>query len=52
MRQMRLKQCLGRQCGALEKYDHPYWIQRQRIKQLKKQRKEAMLPQSADVAAS
>lgn len=35
VRQMRLKQCLGRQCNALEKYDHPIWKYRERIRQLK-----------------
>lgn len=43
VRQMRLKQCLGRQCNALEKYEHPIWKYRERIKQLKKERKAAGL---------
>ncbi len=41
VRQMKLKKCLGRQCGALEKYDHPIWKHRENIKELRKKRKEA-----------
>ena len=44
VRQMRKKQCLARQCGALEKYaEHPFWKHREDIKRLKKERKAAGL---------
>ena len=39
--QMKLKQCLGRQCGHLEKYEHPIWKYREHIKKLRRQRKAA-----------
>ena len=32
--------CLGKQCPFLQKYDeHPYWAEREKIKELKKAKK-------------
>ena len=36
-------ECLRKQCNALKKYEtHPYWADRARIKQLRKERKRAL----------
>ena len=41
VRQMRTKNCLGKQCRHLQKNDkHQYWHQREVTKQKRKQRKE------------
>lgn len=40
VKQLKKRKCLARQCGALERKDHPYWAARERIKELKKSRKE------------
>lgn len=37
--QLKRKKCLGKRCGALERYDdHPLWAQRKWIKENKKKR--------------
>lgn len=42
-KQMKKKECLKKQCWHLEKNeDHPVWRQRERIKELRKERKLAM----------
>lgn len=38
--QVKLKRCLGKQCGWLVKYKHKYWEQREEIKRLRKERKQ------------
>ncbi len=36
-------ECLKKQCNALTRYEtHPYWAERERIKQLRKARKKAL----------
>ena len=40
--QLKQKQCLKRQCGALQKFDHPYWKKREESKQKRKERKERL----------
>lgn len=40
VRQMKLKKCLVKQCNAFQKFpEHPYWKQREFIKQQRKKRK-------------
>ena len=41
VKQMKIKDCLQKQCWHLEKYeDHAYWKQREDMKQKRKSRKE------------
>lgn len=43
VKQMRCKNCLGKQCRHLVKNDeHPYWRQREVVKQRRKDRKKAI----------
>jgi len=37
-KQLKHKECLKKQCHALERYDHEYWRQRELIKIKKKNR--------------
>ena len=40
VKQMRAKECLSKQCWHLTKYEeHPYWMQRESMKQKRKDRK-------------
>lgn len=41
--QVHRKECLRKQCAALEKYPHEYWVQRDLRKQEKKAKKESMI---------
>lgn len=41
-KQVDIRKCLKKQCGAFEKRDHPYWEQKQRTKEMKKTSKEAL----------
>lgn len=41
VKQMKCKSCLQKECRHLIKYDsHPYWRQRERVKQHRKDRKQ------------
>lgn len=41
-KQMRLKKCLQKQCNAFKRYEeHPLWEQRERTKELRRQKKRA-----------
>ena len=43
VKQVKCKNCLGKQCYYLQKNeDHPYWRQREAIKQKRQGRKQAM----------
>ena len=43
LRQMKNRKCLLKQCPRLQRYEnHPYWKQRERAKEAKRKRKEAM----------
>ena len=37
--QIKQKECLKKQCNALERYEHEYWRQRDILKMKKKQKK-------------
>ena len=37
--QMKEKQCLAKQCNALQKHEHPYWEQREASREKRKARK-------------
>lgn len=37
--QVKHKECLKKQCDALEKYEHEYWRQRELTKQRRKERR-------------
>lgn len=39
VKQVRQKNCLGKGCWHLKKYDHAWWKQREALKQKKKQNK-------------
>jgi hypothetical protein len=41
-RQVKQRECLKKQCGALRRYDHPYWEQREKSKALRAARKERL----------
>lgn len=42
-KQMKCKNCLGKECWYLQKNEaHPYWKQREAIKQKRKDRKQAI----------
>ena len=41
VKQMKNRECLKKQCGALKRLPHPYWEEREHRKQLRKRRKEA-----------
>ena len=38
-RQMKQHGCLGKQCSALIKHDHPYWVNREKSKEQRKSRR-------------
>lgn len=40
VRQMKNKDCLGKQCNRLQKSEHPYWTYREHVKDLRRKRKE------------
>lgn len=40
-------ECLRKQCPHLEKFEHDFWVEREKIKQLKKQKK-ALVAQLAE----
>lgn len=39
VKQVRQKECLSKNCWHLVKYEHAWWLQREAIKQKKKQNK-------------
>lgn len=39
VKQLKQKECLRKQCKALERYEHEYWKQRELIKICKKSKK-------------
>ena len=41
-RQMKTKKCLEKQCSALKKFEHPYWVQRGKKKEQRVARKERL----------
>ena len=41
-KQVKRKECLAKQCGALKRLEHPYWDKRDKKKQMRKERKERM----------
>ena len=38
--QLKKRECLRRQCDALQRYDHPYWEMREKRKQQRASRRE------------
>ena len=40
--QLRQKECLKKQCNALERYEHEFWRQRELLKARKKSKKVVM----------
>lgn len=42
--QLERKQCLQKGCKAFRRKDHPYWERRERIKEIKRLKKEAGIP--------
>ena len=40
--QLRQKECLKKQCNALERYEHEFWRQREFLKARKKSKKAVM----------
>jgi hypothetical protein len=40
--QLRQKECLKKQCNALERYEHEFWRQRELLKARKKSKKAVM----------
>lgn len=40
--QLRQKECLKKQCNALEKYEHEFWRQRELMKARKKSKRAVM----------
>lgn len=34
--------CLGKQCNSLVKYEHDFWRQHERMKELRKERKQSL----------
>lgn len=40
--QLKMKECLKKQCKWLSKYKHEYWNEREKIKALRKERKERL----------
>lgn len=42
VRQIKNRECLNKQCGALSPLEHPYWEHREYIKQKKKEKKESV----------
>lgn len=47
VKNLKKHQCLNKQCPHLEKYEHDFWVEREKIKQLKKQKK-ALVAQLAE----
>ena len=41
-RQLQRRECLKRQCDALQRYDHPYWDQREKTKEKRIARRERL----------
>lgn len=39
VQQLKQKECLRKQCNRFEKKEHPYWEEREKKKQMKKERK-------------
>ena len=42
--QVRDKDCVSKKCRALKKWDHPYWDHKQRMKEVRKLKKEQGIP--------
>ena len=42
--QVRDKDCIPKKCRALKKWDHPYWDHKQRMKEVRKLKKEQGIP--------
>lgn len=42
VKQLKSRECLGKQCTFLKKLPHPFWEQREERKRLRKARKEHM----------
>ena len=42
VKQLKHKECLKKQCSALEKYEHEFWRQRELTKQRRKNRREVI----------
>lgn len=42
VKQVRARECLAKQCWHLEKREHEWWKQRERIKEKRRSRKEAI----------
>lgn len=49
--QLKSRQCLKRQCGALQRCDHPYWEQREKTKAARRARKERLERQYQEVTS-
>lgn len=41
-RQLKQKGCLGKQCDALQRFEHPYWEQREKTKAYRVARKDRL----------
>ena len=44
VQQIREKECIKKGCNAFRKRDHPYWHRKERMKALRKQKKERGIP--------
>ena len=44
IRQIREKECMQNGCNAFRKKDHPYWERKERMKDLRKKKKEMGIP--------
>lgn len=44
VRQIKEKECMEKKCNALRKRDHPYWRRKERMKDLRRQKKELGIP--------
>lgn len=47
--QLKRRGCLGRQCDALKRFDHPFWEQREKSRALRRARRERLERQYLEV---
>lgn len=51
-KQLQSRQCLKRQCDALQRCDHPYWQQREKTKEARRARKDRLEKQYREVMSN
>lgn len=49
--QMKKRKCLEKQCGALQRCEHPYWEERAKKKEIRAARKERLENQYREVTS-